>query len=187
MKYCGGYYMKKTIFTLLMFLFCIQFGYTEVIVSAGDYKKIYNETAKFGINSQEDVIITSDKLKIMVPKGQKVIVRIDINENGETVINISGTGFRNIEINGYLVSSTEKTSFSVNSKTGEIVVTDGYLTAKDRQGHIMFAAKNVPFKIDLDAASVISDAESKFKIINEITDNDERKQEQKDLSPSAPR
>lgn len=165
--------MKKTIFTLLMFLFCIQFAYTEVVVSAGDYKKIYNETAKFGINSQEDVIITSDKLTIMVPKGQKVIVRIDINENGETVINISGTGFRNIEINGYLVSSTEKTSFSVNSKTGEIVVTDGYLTAKDRQGHIMFAAKNVPFKIDLDAASVISDAESKFKIINEITDNDE--------------
>jgi len=187
MKFCGGCYMKKAIFTLFVFLFCGTFAYTEVVVSAGDYKKIYNETAKFGINSQEDVIITSDKLTIMVPKGQKVIVRIDINENGETVINISGTGFRNIEINGYLVSSTEKTSFSINSKTGEIVVTDGYLTAKDRQGHIMFAAKNVPFKIDLDAASVISDAESKFKIINEITDNDERKQEQKDLSPSAPR
>jgi hypothetical protein len=147
MKYCGGYYMKKTIFTLFMFLFCIQFGYTEVIVSAGDYKKIYNETAKFGINSQEDVIITSDKLKIMVPKGEKVIVRIDINENGETVINISGTGFRNIEINGYLVSSTEKTSFSINSKTGEIVVTDGYLTAKDRQGHIILRQKMFRLKL----------------------------------------
>ena len=177
--------MKK-LFLMVVFtvLFCAVFSYAAVTVSVGEYKKTYENIARFAIDAQEDAVIVCDGLRIVVPKGQKVIVRADVNEKGETIMSISGTGLKNIEINGYILSSTEKSFFTVNSKTGEVIVLDGYLTVKDSKDHIMFAAKNVPFTIDL---SLSSDMNTTLEIISTVTDNDEKKQEQKDLSPSAPR
>lgn len=176
--------MKRLVLVLSVVLLGISFSYATVTVSIGDYKKIYQTSARFGIDAQEDTIIEADGLKIIVPAGQKVIVRTDINDKGETVISISGFDFKNIKVNGYLLSSNEKSFFNINAKTGEILVVDGYLTIKDPKGHMLFAAKNVPFAIDLDTKL---NSESPLDIIKKISNDDEKRQELKDLSPSAPR
>lgn len=176
--------MKRAILVLFVIMLGVSFSYSTVTVSIGEYKKEYKTSARFGIDAQEDTIIESNGLKIIVPAGQKVIVRADINENGETIISISGIGFKNIKINGYDLSTNEKSFFTVNTKTGEILVIDGYLTIKDPKGHMLFAAKNVPFSIDLNTKLNV---ESPLDIIKEISNDDEKRQELKDLSPSAPR
>ena len=176
--------MKRIVLVLFMIMLGANFAYTAVTVSIGEYKKVYQSNARFGIDADEDVIIESNGVKIIVPKGQKVIVRADINEKGETIISISGSSFKDINVNGYTLSSNEKTSFTINSKTGEILVVDGYLTIKDPKGHMLFAAKNVPFTIDLTATL---NTDSPINIIKKISNEDEKRQEIEDLSPSAPR
>lgn len=176
--------MRKLFPVLLVVLFCASFSYSAVTVSLGKNKKVYENTATFAIDAQEDTIIESDGLKIVVPKGQKVMVSANVNEKGETIITVSGTGTKNIKINGYSISSNEKSSFTVNSKTGEVLVQEGYLTIKDSKGNTMFAGKGVPFTIDL---SVPLMGSPKLDAMNKIVDKDEKKQEEQDLSPSTPR
>lgn len=176
--------MKRAVLVLSIVMLGVSFAYSTVTVSIGEYKKVYQTNARFGIDAQEDTIIESNGLKIVVPAGQKVIVRADINENGETIISISGSDFKNIRVNGYALSSNEKSFFTINAKTGEILVVDGYLTIKDPKGHMLFAAKNVPFTIDL---TTTLSTDSPLNIIKNISNEDEKNQELKDLSPSAPR
>ncbi|MDD5021029.1 MAG: hypothetical protein PHR82_02695 [Endomicrobiaceae bacterium] len=176
--------MKRAVLVLFMIMLGVNFAYTAVTVSIGEYKKVYKSSARFGIDADEDVIIESNGMKIVVPKGQKVIVRADVNEKGETIISISGSSFKDINVNGYDLSSNEKSFFTINAKTGEILVVDGYLTIKDPKGHMLFAAKNVPFTIDL---TTTLNTDSPINIIKKISNEDEKRQEIEDLSPSAPR
>lgn len=176
--------MKRAVLVLSVVMLGFSFAYAAVTVSIGEYKKVYQTNARFAIDAQEDTIIESNGLKIVVPAGQKVIVRSDINEKGETIISISGFDFKNIRVNGYTLSSNEKSFFTINAETGEIFVVDGYLTIKDPKGHMLFAAKNVPFTIDL---TTTLDTDSPIDVIEKISNEDEKRQEIEDLSPSAPR
>lgn len=177
--------MKKSFMFAFAILFCFAYVINAaVVVSSGDEEKIYNNNARFAIDSDEDAFIKCDGVTIVVPKMQKILSRVEFNERGERIISISGSKFKNIKINGYNISSNEKCFFIINVVTGEITVLDGYLTVKDYNGNILFAAKNVPFFIDLKNPGNEQDKQDRLQT---LVDNETKKQELRDLSPSAPR
>ena len=171
--------MKAKLALLCGFLLLVSIAQAAVFVTQDGKTTQYKDGATIETESDKEVVVNYNGVKITVPANTAVQIAQDKNGN----ITVKGNDLSNVKIGQNVVSSTGETVFVVSTKNNAITVKEGTLYVRDEAGKVS-ALKKGEVSADTVPAFVSEAALAENTVAQQAVQNIA---EEAVLSPSAPR
>ena len=120
--------MKKLAVFAVIGLLLSTTAFANIVVFQDGKATTYKPGSTIAVNAKTTTRVLYDGVLITIPKGQKVQISREREENGKEKVKLFGVNMKGVEVAGKQISSKGQATVSISPETGEVAETNGNAT-----------------------------------------------------------